>query len=67
MLIAGDGAMQQTASELGTMLGLSETGARGRSPCLDNDGYTAERAIHRPDAGYQLHPGLGLDRAARPP
>ena len=49
VLVAGDGAMQQTAPELGTQLSL------GLVPViivLNNHGYTAERAIHRPDAGY---------------
>ena len=62
MLIAGDGAMQQTAAELGTLLG------QGLAPViivLSNDGYTAERAIHHPEARVPRDPGVGLDRAAR--
>ena len=54
VLIAGDGAMQQTAAELGTLLG------QGLAPViivLNNGGYTVERAIHPPDAGYHQIPG----------
>ncbi len=53
VLIAGDGAMQQTAAELGTLLG------QGLAPViivLNNGGYTVERAIHQPDAGYHQIP-----------
>ena len=53
VLIAGDGAMQQTAAELGTLLG------QGLAPIvivLSNGGYTIERAIHRPSAGYHEIP-----------
>jgi indolepyruvate decarboxylase len=49
IVVAGDGALQQTASELGTLLAL------GLSPViivLNNDGYTTERAINNPSAGY---------------
>ena len=49
VLIAGDGAIQQTAAELGTLL------AQGLAPVvivLNNSGYTTERAIGHPDAGY---------------
>jgi TPP-dependent 2-oxoacid decarboxylase len=54
VLIAGDGALQQTAAELGTLLG------QGLAPViivLNNGGYTVERATHRPDAGYHQIPG----------
>jgi alpha-keto-acid decarboxylase len=53
VLIAGDGALQQTAAELGTLLG------QGLAPViivLNNGGYTVERAIHQPDAGYHQIP-----------
>ena len=53
VLIAGDGAMQQTAAELGTLLG------QGLAPViivLNNGGYTVERAIDQPDAGYHEIP-----------
>jgi len=53
ILIAGDGAMQQTAPELGTLL------AQGLAPViivLNNHGYTTERAIGHPDAGYHKIP-----------
>ena len=53
VLIAGDGALQQTAAELGTLLG------QGLMPVIiviNNDGYTIERTIHRPDAGYHEIP-----------
>ena len=53
VLIAGDGAMQQTAPELGTLLG------QGLAPViivLSNRGYTIERAIGRPGAGYHEIP-----------
>ncbi len=53
VLIAGDGAMQQTAAELGTLLG------QGLAPViivLNNGGYTVERAIHQPDASYHQIP-----------
>jgi TPP-dependent 2-oxoacid decarboxylase len=49
VLIAGDGALQQTAAELGTLLG------QGLAPviiALDNGGYTTERSIGNPDAAY---------------
>jgi len=49
IVVAGDGALQQTASELGTLLAL------GLAPViivLNNDGYTTERAINNPSAGY---------------
>ncbi len=54
ILIAGDGAMQQTAPELGTLL------AQGLAPViivLNNHGYTTERAIGRPEAGFHQIPG----------
>ena len=53
VLIVGDGAMQQTAAELGTLLG------QGLTPIvvvLSNGGYTIERAIHRASAGYHEIP-----------
>jgi indolepyruvate decarboxylase len=49
ILVIGDGAMQQTAPELGTLLG------QGLTPIivvLDNAGYTVERTIHHPPASY---------------
>jgi indolepyruvate decarboxylase len=53
VLIAGDGALQQTAAELGTLLG------QGLAPViivLSNGGYTVERAIHHPGASYHQIP-----------
>ncbi len=53
VLITGDGALQQTAAELGTVLG------QGLAPIvivLSNGGYTVERGIHRASAGYQEIP-----------
>jgi len=53
ILVAGDGAMQQTAAELGSLLG------QGLTPVvivINNGGYTIERTIHRPDAGYHEIP-----------
>ena len=53
VLIIGDGAVQQTAPELGTMLG------QGLAPVvivINNGGYTTERAIHRPTAAYHRIP-----------
>ena len=53
VLIAGDGAMQQTAAELGTLL------VQGLAPIvivLSNGGDTIERAIHRTSAGYDEIP-----------
>ena len=49
VVLIGDGALQQTASELGTLL------VAGASPVvivLNNDGYAVERAIHDPSAPY---------------
>ena len=49
VLIAGDGAMQQTAAELGTLLG------QGLVPVaivLNNGGYTTERVISHRDAEH---------------
>jgi indolepyruvate decarboxylase len=49
ILVTGDGALQQSAAELGTLLAL------GLAPIvivLNNDGYTTERAINSPSAGY---------------
>ena len=53
VLITGDGAFQQTAPELGTLL------AQGLAPVvivLDNGGYTIERIIHHPSATYHHIP-----------
>jgi TPP-dependent 2-oxoacid decarboxylase len=53
VLIAGDGALQQTAAELGTLLG------QGLAPViivLNNGGYTTERAVSHPDAVYHQIP-----------
>ena len=53
MLIAGDGAMQQTAAELGTLLG------QGLAPIvivINNHGYAIERGIRHPSAGYHEIP-----------
>ena len=49
VVIAGDGGLQQTASELSKLLTL------GKAPVvvlINNDGYTTERAVHRPAAVY---------------
>jgi indolepyruvate decarboxylase len=49
ILVVGDGAMQQTAAELGPLLG------QGLVPViivLNNGGYTTERAMAHPDAAY---------------
>jgi indolepyruvate decarboxylase len=49
VLVAGDGALQQTAAELGTLLG------QGLAPViivLNNGGYTTERAIGHAQAAY---------------
>jgi TPP-dependent 2-oxoacid decarboxylase len=53
VLIAGDGALQQTAAELGTLLG------QGLAPVIivvNHGGYTTERAVSHPDAGYHQIP-----------
>jgi len=53
VLITGDGAIQQTAPELGTLL------AQGLAPVvivLDNGGFTTERVIHNPSAAYHHIP-----------
>jgi TPP-dependent 2-oxoacid decarboxylase len=53
VLIIGDGALQQTAAELGTLLG------QGLAPViivLNNGGYTSERAVSHPDASYHQIP-----------
>ena len=53
VLIAGDGAMQQTAAELGTLLG------QGLAPIvivLSDHGYAIERGIRHPSAGYHEIP-----------
>ncbi len=53
VVLIGDGALQQTASELGTLL------ASGAAPVvivLNNDGYAVERAIHDPSASYNYIP-----------
>jgi indolepyruvate decarboxylase len=49
ILITGDGAVQQTAAELGTLL------AQGLAPVVimvNNNGYTTEHAIADPSAAY---------------
>ena len=49
VLITGDGALQQTAGELGVLL------AQGLAPVivvLNNAGYAIERTAHRPAAAY---------------
>jgi TPP-dependent 2-oxoacid decarboxylase len=49
LVVVGDGALQQSASELSKLLTL------GRRPVvvvINNDGYTNERAFHRPAAAY---------------
>jgi TPP-dependent 2-oxoacid decarboxylase len=53
VVVADDGAMQQAAAELGTLLG------QGLAPVIvvaSNGGYTTERAIGRPGAGYHQIP-----------
>ena len=53
IVIVGDGAMQQTAPELGTLI------AQGVAPIiivLNNNGYVIERAIHSPSARYHRIP-----------
>jgi TPP-dependent 2-oxoacid decarboxylase len=55
VLIIGDGAMQQAAAELGTLLAL------GLAPVIivvNNGGYTTERAIAGPSAAYHDIPAL---------
>jgi len=57
ILVVGDGALQQTAAELGTLLAL------GLAPIiivLNNDGYTTERKIGSPSAGYHDIPAWDL-------
>jgi TPP-dependent 2-oxoacid decarboxylase len=49
ILVTGDGALQQTAGELGTLLAL---GAAPIVIVLNNGGYTTERAIDSPSACY---------------
>jgi TPP-dependent 2-oxoacid decarboxylase len=49
VLVIGDGAFQQTAPELGTLL------AQGVAPViivLSNQGYAVERVLHSPSADY---------------
>jgi indolepyruvate decarboxylase len=49
IVVVGDGALQQTATELGTLFAL------GLAPIiivLNNNGYTTERKIGHPSAGY---------------
>ncbi|UPK92666.1 hypothetical protein LCI18_003601 [Fusarium solani-melongenae] len=49
ILVVGDGSLQLTVQEVGTMIRL------GLNPLLiviNNKGYTIERAIHGPQAGY---------------
>ena len=53
VLITGDGALQQTAGELGVLL------AQGLAPVivvLNNAGYAIERTAHRPAAAYPGFP-----------
>jgi indolepyruvate decarboxylase len=53
VLVTGDGAMQQTAAELGTLLG------QGLAPVVvvvSNGGYTTKRVIGHPEAGYHEIP-----------
>jgi TPP-dependent 2-oxoacid decarboxylase len=53
VVIAGDDGLQQTASELSKLLTL------GKAPVvvlINNDGYTTERAVHRPAAVYHDSP-----------
>jgi TPP-dependent 2-oxoacid decarboxylase len=49
VLVIGDGAAQTTIQELGTFIRL---GLKPLIVILNNDGYTVERAIHRPEAAY---------------
>ena len=61
VLLAGDGAMQQTAAELGTLI------SQGLVPVvivLNNGGYTTERSIGHPDGAYHQIPAW--DWAALP-
>jgi indolepyruvate decarboxylase len=53
VVIAGDGAMQQTAPELGTLL---ELGVAPVIIVLNNSGYAIERAIHNTSASYHRIP-----------
>ncbi|CAH0025268.1 unnamed protein product [Clonostachys rhizophaga] len=49
ILVVGDGSLQLTVQEIGTMIRL------GLNPLIiviNNRGYTIERAIHGPNAGY---------------
>jgi TPP-dependent 2-oxoacid decarboxylase len=53
VLVTGDGAFQQTAPELGTLL------AQGLAPIvivLDNGGYAVQRVTHSPSAPYHHVP-----------
>jgi alpha-keto-acid decarboxylase len=49
VLLIGDGAAQLTIGELGT---LARAGVPAIVVLVDNAGYTVERAIHGPTAGY---------------
>jgi TPP-dependent 2-oxoacid decarboxylase len=49
VLVIGDGAFQMTAQELGTF---ARHGVTPVILLLNNHGYTVERAINGPDAGY---------------
>jgi len=53
VLIAGDDAMQQTAAELGTLLG---QGLALIVIVINNHGYAIERGIRHPSAGYHEIP-----------
>jgi indolepyruvate decarboxylase len=66
ILVVGDGALQQTAAELGTLLAL---GAASIVIVLNNNGYTTERAINSPSAGYHDIPAwnwTAMSAAASP-
>ncbi|KAK4940892.1 hypothetical protein LTR10_019045 [Elasticomyces elasticus] len=50
VLVVGDGSLQLTAQEIGTMI---KHGLRNVIIIvIDNDGYTIERAIHGPEHAY---------------
>jgi alpha-keto-acid decarboxylase len=53
VLVMGDGALQQTASELGPLLA---SGTAAVVMVLNNDVYAVERAIHEPSASYHFTP-----------
>jgi indolepyruvate decarboxylase len=59
VLVIGDGAFQQTAPELGSIL------AQGIAPVvivLNNGGYAIERAVHSPSAAYHHIPAWDWTR-----